>query len=72
VAIGTYFIASGIPVHLWPIPPILGGPEVTKILTQDAKGVLGGWFFVEEDPVATADQMEQIIMERRAALGLEN
>jgi carbon-monoxide dehydrogenase catalytic subunit len=72
VAIGTYFIASGIPVHLWPMPPILGGPEVTKILTQDVKGVLGGWFFVEEDPVATADQMEQIIMERRAALGLGN
>ncbi len=72
VAIGTYFIASGIPVHLWPVPPILGGPEVTKILTQDVKGALGGWFFVEEDPVATADQMEQIIMERRAALGLEN
>lgn len=72
VAIGTYFIASGIPVHLWPMPPILGGPEVTKILTQDVKSALGGWFFVEEDPVATADQMEQIIMERRAALGLEN
>jgi carbon-monoxide dehydrogenase catalytic subunit len=72
VAIGTYFIASGIPVHLWPVPPILGGPEVTKILTQDVKGALGGWFFVEEDPVATADQMEQIIRERRAALGLEN
>ncbi len=71
VAIGTYFIASGIPVHLWPVPPILGGPEVTKILTQDVKGALGGWFFVEEDPVATAGQMEQIIMERRAALGLE-
>ncbi|MDD2337687.1 MAG: anaerobic carbon-monoxide dehydrogenase catalytic subunit [Geobacteraceae bacterium] len=72
VAIGTYFIASGIPVHLWPMPPILGGPEVTKILTQDVKSALGGWFFVEEDPVATADQMEQIIMDRRAALGLEN
>ena len=71
VAIGTYFIASGIPVHLWPVPPILGGPEVTKILTQDVKAALGGWFFVEEDPVATADQMEQIIMERRTALGLD-
>jgi carbon-monoxide dehydrogenase catalytic subunit len=72
VAIGTYFITSGIPVHLWPLPPILGGPEVTKILTQDVKGVLGGWFFVEEDPIATADQMEQIIFERRKALGLDN
>jgi len=70
VAIGTYFVGSGIPVHLWPVPPILGGPEVTKILTQDAKQVLGGWFFVEEDPVAAADQMEAIIQERRAALGI--
>lgn len=70
VAIGTYFVGSGIPVHLWPLPPILGGPAVTKLLTQDAKEVLGGYFFVEEDPVATADQMEKIIMERRAALGI--
>nr|WP_223923199.1 anaerobic carbon-monoxide dehydrogenase catalytic subunit [Geobacter sp. AOG2] len=70
VAIGTYFVGSGIPVHLWPLPPILGGPQVTKILTEDAKDVLGGWFFVEEDPSKTADRMEQIIMERRAALGI--
>ncbi|KAF0218535.1 MAG: carbon-monoxide dehydrogenase catalytic [Geobacteraceae bacterium] len=70
VAIGAYFVGSGIPVHLWPLPPILGGPAVTRILTQDAKDVLGGWFFVEEDPVATAAQMEAIIMERRAALGI--
>jgi len=70
VAIGTYFVGSGIPVHLWPLPPILGGPAVTRILTQDAKDVLGGYFFVEEDPMATADKMEAVIMERRAALGI--
>ncbi len=70
VAIGAYFVGSGIPVHLWPLPPILGGPEVTKILTHDAKEVLGGYFFVEEDPVATADRMEKIIMEKRSALGI--
>lgn len=70
VAIGAYFVGSGIPVHLWPLPPILGGPAVTRILTRDAKDVLGGWFFVEEDPVAAADQMERIVMERRSALGI--
>lgn len=70
VAIGAYFVGSGIPVHLWPLPPILGGPAVTRILTQDAKDVLGGWFFVEEDPAAAAGQMEAIIMERRAELGI--
>lgn len=70
VAIGAYFVGSGVPVHLWPLPPILGGPAVTRILTQDAKKVLGGYFFVEEDPAATAVQMEAIIMERRAGLGI--
>jgi anaerobic carbon-monoxide dehydrogenase catalytic subunit len=70
VAIGSYFVGSGIPVHLWPLPPILGGPVVTRILTQDAKEVLGGYFFVEEDPILTADKMEAVIMERRAGLGI--
>lgn len=70
VAIGSYFVGSGLPVHLWPVPPILGSPAVTKILTESAKDLLGGYFFVEEDPVATADRMEAIIMEKRAGLGL--
>lgn len=70
VAIGAYFVGSGVPVHLWPLPPILGGPAVTRILTQDAKEILGGYFFVEEDPIITADKMEAVIMERRAALGI--
>jgi anaerobic carbon-monoxide dehydrogenase catalytic subunit len=43
---------------------------VTKILTESAKDLLGGYFFVEEDPIATADRMEAIIMEKRAGLGL--
>jgi carbon-monoxide dehydrogenase catalytic subunit len=71
VAIGSYFIGSGLPVHLWPVPPVLGSPAVTKILTGSAKDLLGGYFFVEEDPVATADRMEAIIMEKRVGLGLE-
>jgi len=70
VAIGTYFIGSGLPVHLWPVPPVLGSPAVTKILTESARDLLGGYFFVEEDPLATADRMEAIIMEKRAGLGL--
>jgi carbon-monoxide dehydrogenase catalytic subunit len=71
VSIGSYFVASGLPVHLWPVPPILGSPAVTKILTESARDLLGGYFFVEEDPLATADRMEAIIMEKRVGLGLE-
>ena len=70
VSIGTYFVASGVPVHLWPMPPITGSETVVKILTEDIKDLLGGYFFVEEDPVKTANMMEEIIMEKRKALNI--
>ncbi len=70
VSIGTYFVGSGIPVHLWPMPPISGSETVVKILTEDLKGLIGGYFFVEEDPVKTADIMEEIITEKRRNLGI--
>ncbi len=70
VSIGTYFVASGIPVHLWPVPPVLGSEKVTKILTEDVKDLLGGYFFIEGDPVKAADRMEEIIMEKRKKLGI--
>ena len=70
VSIGTYFIASGIPVHLWPVPPVLGSEKVTKILTEDVKELLGGYFFIEGDPIKTVEKMEEIIMEKRKKLGI--
>ncbi len=72
VSIGVYFVASGVPVHLWPEPPILGASRVTEILTRGLKDILGGWFFVEGDPQKAADQMEAIVLERRRLLGLED
>lgn len=70
VSIGTYFVASGIPVHLWPVPPVLGSTVVTKILLEDMNELLGAAFFVEEDPVKTAEIMETMINEKRKNLGL--
>jgi carbon-monoxide dehydrogenase catalytic subunit len=70
VSIGTYFMASGMPVHLWPAPPILGGKEVTSILTEGIKDLVGGYFFVEEDPVKTARLMLESIDDKRKALGI--
>ncbi|WP_456432895.1 anaerobic carbon-monoxide dehydrogenase catalytic subunit [Thermosulfuriphilus sp.] len=67
VSIGTYFVASGVPVHLWPQPPITGSQEVIQILTQAIGDLLGGYFFVEEDPLKTAETMEDIILEKRKA-----
>ena len=68
VSIGTYFVASGIPVHLWPIPPVLGSQEVVKILTETAKDVFGGYFVIEEDCKKAADIMEKEIIEKRKKL----
>ena len=56
-AIGTYFVSSGIPMHLWPMPPVAGSEAIVKILTQDIQGLFGAYFFVEENPVTTADKM---------------
>jgi carbon-monoxide dehydrogenase catalytic subunit len=70
VAIGAYFVGSGIPVHLWPMPSVLGGRGVTKMLTHDFEEVLGGYIFLEENPAAAADRMEKIIIERRSGLVL--
>ncbi len=68
VSIGTYFVASGVPVHLWPVPPITGSPKVGDLLTQGLKDLLGGYFFIEENPNNIIDIMEAIIQEKRKAL----
>ncbi len=70
ISIGTYFVASGIPVHLWPIPPITGSNNVLEILTQKINKLIGGYFFVEENPQKAAEAMERVIMKRRTRLGI--
>ena len=70
VAIGSYFVATGVPVHLWPMPPIFGSQKVIDILTKGAKELVGGYFFVESDIDKTVSTFEDIILERRKALGL--
>jgi len=70
VSIGSYFVGSGIPVHLWPMPPITGSDTVVKLLTKDLKDLIGGFFFVEEEPAKAAEFMEEIIMERRKLMGI--
>lgn len=70
VSIGTYFVASGIPVHLWPAPPVLGSPLVTQILTETLNDLFGAAFFVEPDPIEAASAMEKMINDKRTKLGL--
>jgi carbon-monoxide dehydrogenase catalytic subunit len=70
VSIGTWAVALGLPTHLGVVPPVLGSPIVTQVLTQDAKDLFGGYFIVETDPVAAAGKLVEAIQERRAGLGI--
>jgi carbon-monoxide dehydrogenase catalytic subunit len=70
VAIGTWAVALGLPVHIGVVPPVLGGPEVVKILTQTAKDVFGGYFIVEPNPATAAEKLLEIIREKRQGLGI--
>ena len=70
ISIGAYAVAAGLPTHVGVIPPVLGSPLVAKILTQDIKGLFGGYFIVDTDPVTSAQKLIAAIRERRAGLGL--
>lgn len=64
-------VAFGLTLHLSPVPPVLGSPNVTKILTEDVESLTGGKIFVEVDPVKSADKIEEHIIKKRKALGLK-
>ncbi|ERM92236.1 carbon monoxide dehydrogenase [Caldanaerobacter subterraneus subsp. yonseiensis KB-1] len=70
VAIGTWAVAIGIPTHVGVPLPVVGGPLVTRVLTDRVKELTGGYFIVELDPEAAAQKLLTVIDERRAALGL--
>jgi carbon-monoxide dehydrogenase catalytic subunit len=70
VSIGAYVIASGVYTVLGTVPPILGSPVVTNVLTKGTEGVVGASFAVEPDPFKAAELMIEKIAEKRAGLGL--
>lgn len=70
IAIGTWLLDLGLPLHLAPAPRILGSPVATRVLTEDLKGITGGFAFVETDPDKAADRMLEVIAEKRAGLGI--
>lgn len=70
VSIGTYAVACGLPTHLGIMPPVLGSPLVTELLTVGVKDLLGGYFIVETDPVKSAEAIYSALQGRRRGLGL--
>lgn len=71
VAIGTGAVALGITTHLGVVPPLLGGKNVVKVLTETAKDLLGARFIVETSINGAYEQIKETITEKRIALGLK-
>ena len=70
LADGAFGLALGLPLHLG-IPPFLTGSDLAvKIFTEAMKDLTGGYLIVNDDPVESAKMFEDIIIQKRKALGL--
>ncbi len=70
ISIGVYAVAVGLPTHVGVMVPVLGSPLVTNILTEKVKGLTGGYFIVDLDPLSSTEKLLKAIDERRSVLGL--
>lgn len=71
LADGSFGLALGLPLHLAISPFIDGSELITKVLTEDLKNITGGQLIIEDDVMKSADILEQIVLEKRAGLGLK-
>ncbi len=70
VAIGCYFVASGIDVVLGRPFHVGGSPAVTQFLEQEATGIFGAAFHTCPDPDQAAERVLSILRARREQLGI--
>jgi carbon-monoxide dehydrogenase catalytic subunit len=71
IAIGQYFVASGVYTVFGVTFPTLGAPRLTKYLMDDIAKQYGGKWDFQPDPIEAANKMIAHIDERRQALGLD-
>ncbi|GHU62550.1 carbon-monoxide dehydrogenase catalytic subunit [Spirochaetia bacterium] len=68
LADGCFGLALGLPLHLG-LPPFITGSKVAvQVLTEDMKSLTGGQVIINADAKESADLLEKIIQEKRAAL----
>ena len=70
VAIGHYFVASGLYVVLGHPLYVEGSENVNKLLTQEMEEITGGKFDWEPDPMEAARKIMEHIEKKRDALGI--
>ncbi|MFC1988843.1 anaerobic carbon-monoxide dehydrogenase catalytic subunit, partial [Chloroflexota bacterium] len=71
VAIGQYFVASGVYTIFGATWPTLGSKEVTDYLFNKMEGIYGGKWDFELDPLKMAEMVIKHIDEKRKALGID-
>jgi carbon-monoxide dehydrogenase catalytic subunit len=72
LADGAFGLALGLPLHLGLPPFVTGSPVAVSVLTEQMKALTRGQVIINPDAAKSADILEQIIVEKRAALGLPN
>jgi len=70
VAIGHYFVASGLYVVLGHPLYVEGSENVNKLLTEEMEEITGGKFAWIPDPIEAADSILEHIEKKRDALGI--
>ncbi len=70
VAIGSWWVALGIPTHVGVVPEVTGSALVNGIALQIAEDVYGGYFIWEEDPAEAARKILDAVRERSWKLNL--
>ena len=72
IAIGSWAVSLGMPVHVGVVPPIPGSPLVDGIVLQIAQDVYGGYFIWETDPEESAKKILAALDERTWKLKVHN
>lgn len=70
LADGAFALSLGFTLHLGLPPFVTGSPVILDVLTEQMKSLTGGQLIVDTDIKSSADRLEQVIMDKRAGLGL--
>ena len=70
VSIGTWAVNLGVMTHIGGQPYVSGSKNMVALLTDGVERLVGGRFYVETDPVKTADTILAHVNAKRKKLGL--
>lgn len=72
IAIGHYFVASGVYVVFGVNLPVTGSKEFSHLLYEEYKGITGGYWAFEPDPIKQAELIIRHIDHKREKLGISS